>query len=248
MATTNPKKPIEIPTAATVSFIESYVPTGGAILEIGCGSGHVAAKLSMRGYEVVGIDSDEEAVSQARRLDVRVVSASWPEIDVDKVDAVVFTRSLHHISPLPEAVSKALEVLKPEGTVLIEDFAFDEADPAAIEWFQNVVRSRKGQALISPKSNEFVTTLLNASDALNAWHQDHDHELHTAAQMTLAIGEDFIIRDTQRVPYLYRYLVNVLPETSEATSFIEEIFSEELRLGKVGSFSLIGHRVVAVSP
>ena len=188
METTIPINPIGIPTTATVSFIESYVPSGGAILEIGCGSGHVVAELSMRGYEVVGIDSDKEAVSQARRLDVRIFNASWPKFDIDKVDAVIFTRSLHHISPLPKAVAKALEVLKPGGTVLIEDFAFDEADPAAIKWFLKVVRSQKGQALITPTPNEFVTTLLNASDALNAWHQDHDHELHTAAEMTLAIG------------------------------------------------------------
>ena len=80
METTIPINPIGIPTTATVSFIESYVPSGGAILEIGCGSGHVVAELSMRGYEVVGIDSDKEAVSQARRLDVRIFNASWPQI------------------------------------------------------------------------------------------------------------------------------------------------------------------------
>ena len=159
METTIPINPIGIPTTATVSFIESYVPSGGAILEIGCGSGHVVAELSMRGYEVVGIDSDKEAVSQARRLDVRIFNASWPKFDIDKVDAVIFTRSLHHISPLPKAVAKALEVLKPGGTVLIEDFAFDEADPAAIKWFLKVVRSQKGQALITPTPNEFVTRL-----------------------------------------------------------------------------------------
>ena len=63
----------------------------------------------MRGYKVVGIDSDEEAVSQARRLGVNVVNGSWPEIDVEGVNAVVFTRSLHHISPLPEAIARLEE-------------------------------------------------------------------------------------------------------------------------------------------
>ncbi|MCZ6911799.1 MAG: class I SAM-dependent methyltransferase [Proteobacteria bacterium] len=242
------KNPIEIPTTATVSFIESYVPAGGAILEVGCGAGHVASKLSMLGYEVTGIDTDEEAISQARRLDVCVVHASWPEINVDKVDAVVFTRSMHHISPLPEAVSKALKVLMPEGIVLVEDFAFDEVDSAAMDWFLKIVRSRPGQALISPKTNEFVTTLLNANDAPDAWHQLHDHDLHTADEMTRAMRDVFRICDIQRVPYLYRYLINVLPETPEATSFIEEVYLEESRLGKLGALPLIGHRIVAVAP
>ena len=83
---------------------------------------------------------------------------------------------------------------------------------------------------------------------VNAWHQDHDHELHTVTEMTLAMSEYFDIRDTQRVPYLYRYLVPVLPETPEAAIFIEQVYAEEARLGKSGTFSLIGHRIVAVAP
>jgi len=242
------KNPTDIPTTATVSFIESYVPAGGSIIEVGCGAGHVASELSMLGYKVIGIDADKEAISQARRLNVSVVRATWPEINVEKMDAVVFTRSLHHISPLPEAVSKALDVLMPGGTVLIEDFAFDEIDAAAMEWFLKIVRSRRGQSIISTRSNEFVSSLLNANDAMDAWHQDHDHDLHTADEMTRAMRDVFRIRDIQRVPYLYRYLVNVLPETPEATSFIEDVYSEESRLGQLGALPLIGHRIVAVAP
>ena len=245
MATTILTGPIEIPTAATVSFVESHLPSGATILEVGCGAGHVAAQLSKRGFDVIGIDSDKEIVSQARHLNIRIISANWPDIDVDRVDAVVFTRSLHHISPLPEAISKAQNVLKSDGKILVEDFAFHDADLAALEWFLTVLRSRKGRELVSASPNDFVTTLVNASNVLNAWRQDHDHDLHTADEMALAIGAVFNIREIQHTPYLYRYLVDVLPDTREATSFIEEIYSEESRLGKMGAFPLIGRRIVA---
>ena len=62
--------------------------------------------------------------------------------------------------------------------------------------------------------------------------------------MTQAIAEDFTLRATHNVPYLYRYLVPLLPETGEAAAFVEEVFREEARLGALGEITLIGRRVV----
>jgi hypothetical protein len=65
--------------------------------------------------------------------------------------------------------------------------------------------------------------------------------------MTQAIAEYFIIRETQQVPYLYRYLVPVLPETLQATAFVEEVVREEARLGERGEIVLVGRRIVGVA-
>ena len=65
--------------------------------------------------------------------------------------------------------------------------------------------------------------------------------------MTQAIAEHFIIQETQQVPYLYRYLVPVLPETAQATAFVEEVVREEARLGECGAIVLIGRRIVGVA-
>ena len=62
--------------------------------------------------------------------------------------------------------------------------------------------------------------------------------------MNVAIPEHFIVRETQTVPYLYRYLVPVLSETQEAAAFVEEVFQEEAHLGKKGDVVLIGRRTV----
>ena len=239
-------KPIDVPTRATVAFVASYLPSGGAVLEVGCGDGRVALELLNRGYRVVGVDSDQELIARAQERGVPAVLASWPEFECAPVDAVAFTRSLHHISPLQKAVGKARDVLRPAGMLLVEDFAFDEADKPTIDWFLEVLRSQRGQALIAPVPGEFVADLLGSRDPAAVWRQSHDHELHTTAAMTHAIAECFVIRETQPVPYLYRYLVPVLSEIPEAAVFVDEVFREEARLGARGEIVLIGRRIVGL--
>lgn len=239
-------KPIDIPTADTVAFVASCVPSGATFIEVGCGEGNVTVELVTQGYDGVGIDSDAEVVSRARRSGANVVHASWPDFDGGPVDAVIFTRSLHHVSRLSESIAKSAEVLKPTGALLIEDFAYDEVSPAAIEWLLTVIGSANGRALISLVPGEFVSDLYNAKDKAATWQRNHDHDLHTMADMTEAIAEEFVIREVFPVPYLYRYLVPVLPETTKATAFIRGIFEEETRLGLVGDLKLIGRRIVSV--
>ncbi len=201
-------------------------------------------ELQARGFQVVGVDSDEEIIARAQERGAPVVRATWPAFETDAVDAIAFTRSLHHIHPLPAAVSRAREVLQPSGTLLVDDFAFDEADSATINWFMRVLDSRTARELIASTPDEFVTRLLASRDPVAAWYQDHDHELHTAAAMEQAVSRCFSIRHTQSVPYIYRYLVPVLPETPEAARFVEAIFKDEARLGKRGELTLIGRRIV----
>lgn len=228
-----------------MGFIAAHLPSRAALIEVGCGAGHVAVELQNRGYQILGVDSDEEAITQARGRGVPVVQASWTAFASAPVDAVVFTRSLHHIHPLQEAVGKAGELLKPTGTLLVEDFAFDGVDTVTIGWFLKVLGSRTARRLIAPVPDEFVTKLLAAGNPVTEWDQSHDHELHTIAAMTQAIAERFSIKEAQSVPYLYRYLVPVLPETPEAAVFVEKIFREETRLGERGELTLIGRRIVA---
>jgi SAM-dependent methyltransferase len=237
-------KPINVATRDTVAFIAGHVPPQATILEVGCGGGHVAVELLSRGFQVTGVDSEEEIIASARERGAPVVHASWPTFTSAPVDAVVFTRSLHHIHPLQGAIRKSREVLRPTGTLLLEDFAFDGADRLTIRWFLEVLDSKPGRELIAPIPDEVVTKLLDSKDPVGEWHESHDHGLHTAADMARAIAECFSIRSTQSVPYLYRYLVPVLPETAEAAVFIEEVFQNEARLGELGELVLIGRRIV----
>src|SRR5258706_8911040 len=145
--------PVDVATRHTADFLEQHVESGATLLEVGCGDGHVAAKLIRRGIAVTGIDADPESVAHARSLGVPAIRAEWPAYPADSLHedgpfaAVAFTRSLHHIFPLTDAVTCAERLLRPGGTLLLEDFAYDEVEPAALEWFAGVLRATRDAAM-----------------------------------------------------------------------------------------------------
>ena len=79
----------------------SQLPTGPArVLEVGCGDGRLARELHELGYQVVAIDpaAPTGAIFQAVSLEEFA--------DPGPFDAVVASRSLHHIHDLPGGLSK----------------------------------------------------------------------------------------------------------------------------------------------
>jgi SAM-dependent methyltransferase len=239
-------KPIDVPTRETVMFLASRIPAGAEILEIGCGEGLVAYELFRRGYRVTGFDSDPALIAKAQNRGVPAVVGSWPEFGSSaSFDAIAFTRSLHHINPLFQAIGRARELLNPIGSLLIEDFAYEEADNATIGWFVKLLRSKQGIALIDPAGSQLVTELLSSTDLMVAWQHNHRHDMHSLTAMNEAIGKYFVLREARSVPYLYRYLVPVLAETSEAAAFVSEAFQQEMLLGQRSEVMLLGRRIVA---
>ena len=240
------KQPIDVPTRETVMFLASRIPAGAEILEICCGEGLVASELFRRGYRVTGLDSDPVLVAKAKNRGVPAVAGSWPEFGGStSFDAIAFTRSLHHISPLREAVGHARELLNPIGSLLIEDFAYQEADEATIGWFVNLLHSKQGMLLIDPAADQLVTELLSSTDMMNTWQHNHRHDVHSITAMNEAIAEWFVIGEARSVPYLYRYLVPVLADTPEAAAFVSEAFQQEALLGQRSEVMLLGRRIVA---
>jgi SAM-dependent methyltransferase len=239
-------RPIDVPTRETLRFLISRLPVGAKVLEVGCGEGQVAWKLLQRGYGVTGLDSDSEAIARAQARGVRAVVASWPKFDSSvSFDVIAFTRSLHHINPLRQAIVRARELLNPNGFLLIEDFALDDVNEATVAWFVKVLRSTQGKALINPVADQLVTELLSAADVMQTWRDNRAHDLHPFTAMNEAIAAQFVVREAQAVPYFYRYLIPVLPETSEAASFVDEVFQKETILGNRGEIVLLGRRIVA---
>jgi len=239
-------QPADVPTRETLMFLLSHLPVGAETLEIGCGEGRVACELLKRGYRVTGLDSDPEIVARAKRRGVPAVVGSWPNFASSvSFDAIAFTRSLHHINPLREALVRARELLNLNGLLLIEDFAFEEANEATIDWFVKILRSEQGRALINPVAGQLVTELLSSTEVMNVWHRNRGHDLHSITTMNEAIAERFVARETQSVPYLYRYLVPVLADTSEAASFVSEVLQQESLAGERAEIVLLGRRIVA---
>ena len=125
----------------SLSFILRHLPEHGCrILEVGRGDGHLARALVDLGHDVVAVDSDPDAVSRACSRGVNAWHAVWPEFAETSFDFVLFTRSLHHIHPIREAVDRALEVLNNGGTIIIEDFDYTVADTTTTRWFAATIQ------------------------------------------------------------------------------------------------------------
>ena len=237
-------EPIDFATADTVDFLTQHLDPGVQVIEVGCGEGHVAQALHERGYGVLGLDADSETVTRAKKRGAPVTLATWPALDSSAVDAIAFTRSLHHIGDLPRAVQKARDTLKPQGKLLIEDFAFDAIDQPAIDWLIGIVRE---QQRVGIEPSGFIGELITAANPIGVWRQHHEpHGVHSGTAMKRCIGKCFRIEQASAVPYLYRYLIPALPRTPDAAQILQQVALDELQRGNAAQLKLIGRRIVAV--
>ena len=96
---------------------------GERVLDLGCGTGQLAAEIAHGGAEVVGIDHSPEMVAQARRnyphLRFDVGDARTFAVD-EPFDAVFSNAVLHWVKPAAAAVRQAWLALKPGGRFVAE--------------------------------------------------------------------------------------------------------------------------------
>ena len=239
-------RPIDIPTTETVQFIQRHINPGSQILEVGCGDGEVALALSHNGYDVTALDSEPERVRKARELGVRSFVASWPDFDIVPVDAIVFARSLHHMNPLSDAIARVGTLLKPDGLLLIEDFAVEAINEQTLNWLRQCLRSEPFTSVIYPEPESFVSDLLVADNIVRLWHDHHAaHGVHPFGLIHQLVVDRFWHCHLQSVPYLYRYLINAVPDTDRSAHLVREFLLKEIAALRQEAIAFIGRRVVA---
>ena len=98
------------------SLLELLVPRAGErILDLGCGTGHLTARIAEAGADVVGIDASSPMVEEARRLypTIRFGVADARDFSFeDPFDAVFSNAVLHWVAEPEKAIAcvrKALE-------------------------------------------------------------------------------------------------------------------------------------------
>jgi SAM-dependent methyltransferase len=215
------------------------------VLEVGCGSGDVAACLQAAGHTVVGVDSDASAIRAARTRGIDAHDTSWLDFDdAARFEAIAFTRSLHHLHPLDASVEHAANLLSERGLLLVEDFAFSDATPTTIAWFHDLLlaANAKGWFDLSSCPDCFAKRLLVGG--ASAWHEDHLAEIHSADDMSAALGRRFKIDRTGCAPYLFRYLDTLLGHGPLAADRLRWAFAEEMRAAGDGRAEHTGRRFV----
>jgi SAM-dependent methyltransferase len=103
MTLVSPSRAVRRDTAHTLSLVAPHVRPGDAILDVGCGAGHVTAALAARHADTWGIDIVDlraAAVSRFARYDGRTIG--FPD---RRFDVVVLAFVLHHV---PDEVKPVL--------------------------------------------------------------------------------------------------------------------------------------------
>ena len=232
-------------TRYTYDFIKRFLPSERRrILEVGCGNGELAARLSEDGHAVVAIDSDPESVAAARSLGADAHLATWPDFDEGCFDAVLFTRSLHHIHPLDESIKRAANSLVEGGRVIVEDFAYESADEKTLRWFTGALRLLEATGSLAG-NDEFLDRVLSKTETLKAWRQNHENELHTAAGINAELEKTLghVIRED--AAYYFRYVANAIPATGKRDAILQAFAKQEVTLSDGGSIVALGRRFVA---
>jgi SAM-dependent methyltransferase len=102
---------------------------GGRALDLGCGSGRMAAALARAGFAVDGIDVEQRAIAIGQRIMARrglavrlyagdVYDPQQP-VALGGYDLVVCTEVLEHVGAWRELLARGGELLRPGGTLIV---------------------------------------------------------------------------------------------------------------------------------
>ncbi len=255
----DPQLPIDVAVDETHTFLGEVLPPPPArVIEVGGGRGEVAERLLGDGYALKLIDPSPTSVAAARRRGIDCVEQSWIDYGAtefgrtefgasEHYDAALFVRSFHHITPVSEAAGIAAKCLVPGGCIVIEDFAFQTAEPALIEWCATTAERLRETGEFAPEAGTLLDHLLNDSRGpAEAWQHwgDDVHGIHSEDEMLTALQQHFTMDLRRSVPYAYRYFLTGLPNDASGVATARELLDAERRAIADGAFAAIGRRWV----
>jgi SAM-dependent methyltransferase len=93
----------------------------GRLLDVGCGTGDLAAEFGRHGWSVAGLDPSAAATAHARAIGVEAVAGTLADAPWEdgEFDAVLFNHSLEHIDAPALALADAARLLRPGGLLAI---------------------------------------------------------------------------------------------------------------------------------
>ncbi len=111
------------------ALLESKVPLDARrVLDVGCGDGFLAARLSRRVPDVIALDLDGPVLRRARAR-FAAAPVRWMQGDVMAADlpragfdAVVSNAALHHIEDTRAALERLAGLVRPRGTLAVVTF------------------------------------------------------------------------------------------------------------------------------
>lgn len=174
-------------------FLLAHLPEPPArLLEVGCGQGELTTTLAVAGYEIVGIDPAAPPGELFRPLLLEDLEETG-----EPFDAIVAGRALHHVRDLGEGLDKIVRLLRNEGLLVLEEFAWDRMDEPTLEWLYG-----QSRALGAVEGHEPPESLEQLRAEWEAAHLG----LHGYEAMRAALDARFAEQAFEWLPHLYRDL------------------------------------------
>lgn len=115
----------------TAQRYANYLPSGGAVLDIGCASGELLSMIGELGdYRLFGVEYDPESAKIAESSGIHVWVGDVDNADIPKntMDIVLMQHTLEHVFHPIDTLHQAYQVLKPGGKIFGELPNFDSWD------------------------------------------------------------------------------------------------------------------------
>ena len=129
-----------------LEMVETAAPRASKVLDVGCGTGEMAAKLMRLGYEVCGVDLAEPMIRHARDRygpdRFRVGDIEHIPFRDNTFDAVVCLGVIEYLATDEQALREIWRVLKPGGSAVV-------ATPSAISPLHHIDRVLVGLMAIA---------------------------------------------------------------------------------------------------
>ena len=106
------------------AIIERWVKSSGArdVVDVGCGSGYLCARLARDNRRVLGIDIDEQSIAAADARDSRAVFIC-ADVATEQIDATfdlaICADVLEHFEDPTPAVNALVDLLRPGGQLVV---------------------------------------------------------------------------------------------------------------------------------
>jgi SAM-dependent methyltransferase len=197
-----------------IDFVLAHLPPRPArVLEVGCGEGELARALDGVGYDVTAIDPVAPEGPIFRRIELEALE------DDARFDAVVASRSLHHMPNIEENLGRVAGMLPAGGAFIVDEFAWERLDVPTADWYE-------GQRRV------LLSALDRRAPSAADWGAHHA-DVHRSSDLIPALTSRFEERHFSWVPYLWRYLGG--PSTAE----LEESLIESNAIRALG-FRFVG--------
>jgi SAM-dependent methyltransferase len=158
---------------SSAPFVVALLPRGARVVEMGCGSGILARKLTEAGFDVHGFDASPAMIELARETapNGRFEVASFETAELPRCDAVVAMGEVLNYGDIRLFLPRAAHALQPGGLLL-----FDVAERGAYPAYDEVRVGGDDWSVIAIKESDGRTVTRRV---LTFREQSRDEEVHT---------------------------------------------------------------------